>query len=713
MRGKRSRQRASQLTASLLIAGIIGTGCPAAALAATQGAPSEAGASQVAGSLTYQENDEGGITVTGLADEGVTDLVIPDTLGGLPVTAIGESAFAESGLTSVAMPDTVRTIGDYAFNKCTNLTSASLSEALEQIGWFAFAGCAQLKEVALPKGLRVLGGSAFLTCTSLESITIPAGTQVGLDSFRWMSDDFTVYVQTKQHYDMFSAYAGNSDYPQHVAYAEGYPKAAESIALDRATATINVGDAMYPAPDAVVQLRLDITPSEAAPDSEVRWSVSGDDAVYLNAWSDDNTRCSVVGKSPGTAVVTAEVDGLTASCTVQVIERKDVAVLLNDRPLECEVRLDVGDAERWVVSDTSVARITATWSVDHGTYKSAKVSVTPLKTGQATLSCYVGDDLMYQWDITVSEGGAYYLDEAAISGVLRSYPLTAGGVEPKPTVAIGDITLREGVDYTLEYENNDAVGTATMIITGIGQCVGTRTLTFEITEGSGEEPAGPGGDVGPSGPGKPSDPTDPDPDDAVDPDYPALDRPFPDVASGTWYYEAVCKAGELGIMNGYADTGLFGPDDPLAREQAAGVLYNYLGQDDKTSPVAAHTDVAQGQWYSDAVNWAVEKGIMGGYANTSLFGIGDLLTREQFAAVIANACGADVAAVDRSVLNQYPDGDEYSAWAADALAWAVDVGVINGVQLRDGTLELRATETMTRAQMAAMMVNAIEQGVFG
>lgn len=139
----------------------------------------------------------------------------------------------------------------------------------------------------------------------------------------------------------------------------------------------------------------------------------------------------------------------------------------------------------------------------------------------------------------------------------------------------------------------------------------------------------------------------------MDPDYPVFDSPFSDVSYGSWYYDAVAAASDLGVMNGYGD-GTFGPDDPLTREQAAGVLYNYLGEKDVSSPSAPHDDVTQGQWYSSAVNWAIAENIMGGYGGSSLFGIGDPLTREQFATIIANAAGEDVSEADRSVLERYP-----------------------------------------------------------
>lgn len=193
---------------------------------------------------------------------------------------------------------------------------------------------------------------------------------------------------------------------------------------------------------------------------------------------------------------------------------------------------------------------------------------------------------------------------------------------------------------------------------------------------------------------------------------PTIDMPFTDVNKTDWFHDPVWFAKALNLMNGYAGSRCFGPNDPLSREQAAAVLYNLLGEGDTASPDAPQTDVEQGEWYSDAVNWAVDNGIMNGYSDSDEFGIGDPLTREQFAAIVANASNAKVDGSDRTELNRFPDKDGVSEWAVDAVAWAIENGIINGVELADGTRELCSTETMNRAQMAAMMVNAIDSAVF-
>lgn len=183
---------------------------------------------------------------------------------------------------------------------------------------------------------------------------------------------------------------------------------------------------------------------------------------------------------------------------------------------------------------------------------------------------------------------------------------------------------------------------------------------------------------------------------------------FSDIDQDQWYHDSVDWAVDNGIFNGY-DNGTFGPDDPLYREQAAAVLYNYFGGS-AGADESGMSDVESSQWYTDAVNWAVSNGIMTGYDGTSEFGVGDTLTREQFCAVIAKAMKVDTSNVDLSVLDAFTDADSISDWAKPVVAWAVQQGIVNGVENPDGTRSLQGTREIMRAEMAAMMKNAVDAG---
>lgn len=188
-------------------------------------------------------------------------------------------------------------------------------------------------------------------------------------------------------------------------------------------------------------------------------------------------------------------------------------------------------------------------------------------------------------------------------------------------------------------------------------------------------------------------------------------KDFSDVPDNAWYYESVYYASTHGIMSGYEDSGAFDPEGTLTREQAACVLYNYL-DNGEVSPAAWQTDVEQGEWYSEGVNWCVANGIMSGYSGTDLFGVGDLITREQLACVIANAAQADLGEANPAAFLALWDSSAASSYAVPSLVWAVGNGIINGID--DGTHSTRTLSpqgSVTRSQTAAIMMNSVEGGL--
>lgn len=150
---------------------------------------------------------------------------------------------------------------------------------------------------------------------------------------------------------------------------------------------------------------------------------------------------------------------------------------------------------------------------------------------------------------------------------------TGKPITPKPIVTSGDTTLVEGVDYEVSYKNNISEGVATAVVTGKGSYAGELSITYLIKNNAGAP--NPGTPSDPSVPGSSDNPVE---DDKLDPDYPVFDSPFSDVSYGSWYYDAVAAASDLGVMNGYGD-GTFGPDDPLTREQFATIIANAAGED--------------------------------------------------------------------------------------------------------------------------------------
>lgn len=102
------------------------------------------------------------------------EVTIPSQVSGVPVTAIGISAFdACEGITRVYFPETLTSIGEKAFYQCQALTSADIPDSVETIGYSAFADCNKLASVKLPASLTVLESSVFMMCRKLTSVKIP------------------------------------------------------------------------------------------------------------------------------------------------------------------------------------------------------------------------------------------------------------------------------------------------------------------------------------------------------------------------------------------------------------------------------------------------------------------------------------------------------------------------------------------------------------
>lgn len=123
--------------------------------------------------VTYKQNDDGTLTITGLADEykNIDVLYIPSQIDNKTVTSIGQGAFHDcDSLTSVTIPDSVTSIGNYVFAYCDNLTNITIPDSVTSIGAFVFQLCTGLTSVVIGESVTSIGDSAFEYCTSLTSI---------------------------------------------------------------------------------------------------------------------------------------------------------------------------------------------------------------------------------------------------------------------------------------------------------------------------------------------------------------------------------------------------------------------------------------------------------------------------------------------------------------------------------------------------------------
>ena len=125
--------------------------------------------------LTYTTDNNEPISIKNTAfDANITAHIYDNGTGTLifdkPVTSIGDSAFEEcSNLTSITIPNSVTSIGDYAFSRCSNLTSITIPNSVTSIGDYAFSGCSDLTSITIPDSVTSIGDYAFFGCSNLTS----------------------------------------------------------------------------------------------------------------------------------------------------------------------------------------------------------------------------------------------------------------------------------------------------------------------------------------------------------------------------------------------------------------------------------------------------------------------------------------------------------------------------------------------------------------
>ena len=175
--------------------------------------------------------------------------------------------------------------------------------------------------------------------------------------------------------------------------------------------------------------------------------------------------------------------------------------------------------------------------------------------------------------------------------------------------------------------------------------------------------------------------------------------PFTDI-EGHWAEDIIIEAWQNGWVNGMTPT-TYEPEGTATRGQFATILWRIAGEPDAAP--AHFVDVAEGRFYTTAINWANSIGVVLGTGADTASPEKNILRQEAVTMLYryADYLGFDVSG--RGDLSAFGDADTVSNYAKDAMAWAVDCGIINGDR---GNLE--AQRNITRAEMAAILVRFAE-----
>lgn len=181
-------------------------------------------------------------------------------------------------------------------------------------------------------------------------------------------------------------------------------------------------------------------------------------------------------------------------------------------------------------------------------------------------------------------------------------------------------------------------------------------------------------------------------------------REFNDLNPSMWYHKGIDFVLNHGFMNGTGG-GKFEPDGSMTRAMLVTVLWRFANQ-----PIEGENqfvDVPDGKWYTRAVAWAAENGVVTGVGGGK-FDPDGKITREQMATILfrySNKLGLDTS--DRDAMWYFPDEDTISKYAFDAVSWAVAIGLINGNKI-GGETYLEPKGNATRAQVATILMRYIE-----
>ena len=591
---------------------------------------------------------------------GLTNIDLPDSL-----TDIGSSVFENcTGLTDIVIPDGITSIKNGTFRGCTGLTSVTIPDSVTSIVQGAFGRCSSLTSITIPNGVTEIQKATFADCKSLTSVTLPAGL-ITIDQNAFQGCGFSEITLP----DSLTTLAPN---------AFILCKNLTSITIPAGVTTI--GDNTFSScsslssvtlPSSITGIGSRAFASTALTNITIPKNVTSiGDQAFLNCTS--LTGAYFCGNAPEMgkevfSVLEAESFSFVnnPNLTLYYIEGKD----------------------GWT-TPTWNGYPTATWDGGTGdtphihSYTTVITAPTCTEKGYTPHTCECGDSYV---DTFVDALGHAYGEWAQTKA-----PTCAEKGEEKRTCSRCDAFETREIAAHGHTEVIDAAVPATCTEAGKTEgkhCSVCNTVLVEqktvpalghdykdgVCTRCGENDSN-----------------------AVPPIV------YADVSEKAWYYDAVQYATQNGLMNGVGGN-KFDPNGEMTRAMLVTVLWRYEGQPMGYENKFTDVNAKSGSWYINAVAWAAENNIVNGVGGNKFDPNGDI-TREQMAAILFRyANGKNIDTSKRGDLTSFPDANQVSAWAKDAVQWTVAEGIING---SDGKLLPKGNAT--RAQVSTILMRFIE-----
>ena len=396
----------------------------------------------------------------------LTSITIPGS-----VTSIGGGAFSDcSSLTSITIPDSVTSIENYAFSNCSSLTSITIPDSVTSIGDGAFSGCSSLTEITIPDSVTSIGGSAFSGC-SLKYIFY-GGTDIKWNSLKNRPQNGIVHFSATDH-----------------TWNEAYTVDKEATCTEVGLESIHCSVC-----NSIKENSGSIIPID---DNAHKWGAP----IYT--WAEDNSLVTAIRVCANASdhIETETVNAtsvITEPTCMEVGSTVFTSAAFQNEAFEPQTKTVTEPATGHAWNEPVY-----TWSEDKSSVTATRVcsrdanhvetetadttsevtkSATYDEKGETTYTAVFTNDAFTTQ--TRTEADIDMLPRTSISKAtvsnIKEKVYSGSALKQSPTVKVGGQTLKSGTDYKLTYENNKNVGTATVTITGIGAYKDSVSKTFKI-----------------------------------------------------------------------------------------------------------------------------------------------------------------------------------------------------------------------------------------